>query len=838
MWKSISIAKKIWLSLSIFIFGYFASMTFGFFLGRETEYRLRDVSEFMFPASIQSQLALSAFNEQIKLYSDAVISGEMDILESANEYSINVTTALSAILNLKSIKQERLTEVGKTKTQFENFTASAQTVYKAMAQGQESSEDEAHVEDAVANVSEKARQLSQETTSIRENLKSFTELFARDLKSELSAISIDTKNNRFANMYGFFIVLFISIISIGFMISRGITRPVAGIVETANAIADGNFQKDITISGKDEIGDLADAFRNMKEMIYNVLLEMDSLISAIQAGRLDTRGKPENFAGGWCELIKGVNNVIDAFVAPIDMTSEYIERIAEGDIPEKIVEEYNGDFNRIKNNFNQCIDAVNGMVEETVKLTKNTVAGNLDFRGDAEKFGGDYARIIRGINETLDAVVNPLNVATDYMDQISRGDLPEEIVDEYRGDFNKIKNSLNNMVVTIKSIAGDINSLTDAALDGNLGLRGDTEKFGGEYARIIRGVNATLDAVVDPLKTTAEYIDMISKGDIPEKITEEFKGDFNEINNNVNIMIENLSRFAVDVRSAAEYVAIGSEEVSSSADEMSKGASQQAASIEQITSSMEEMSSSVALNAENAQQTASIAIKAAQDAKSGGNAVTEMVQAMMSISEKIRIIEEIAGQTNMLALNAAIEAARAREHGKGFAVVASEVRKLAERSQIAAKEINMLSLSSVDVAQKAGRLIEEIVPGIQRTADLLQEINAASNEQSSGIAQVNDAMQQFDLVIQHSAASTEEMAASSRAFASQAENLLKLASFFNVSRFMEQNLKKSRIPMGLQNKMVENRSTKEPIGMAELDGEINVQGCVIAMDEDDFEPFE
>ena len=126
-----------------------------------------------------------------------------------------------------------------------------------------------------------------------------------------------------------------------------------------------------------------------------------------------------------------------------------------------------------------------------------------------------------------------------------------------------------------------------------------------------------------------------------------------------------------------------------------------------------------------------MAIKAAEDAKEGGKAVSETVEAMKDIADKISIIEEIARQTNMLALNAAIEAARAGEHGKGFAVVAAEVRKLAERSQGAAREISQLSASSVDVAEQAGELLIKMVPDIQKTADLVQEISAASNEQNA-----------------------------------------------------------------------------------------------------------
>jgi methyl-accepting chemotaxis protein len=271
----------------------------------------------------------------------------------------------------------------------------------------------------------------------------------------------------------------------------------------------------------------------------------------------------------------------------------------------------------------------------------------------------------------------------------------------------------------------------------------------------------------------------VAQGDLTQEIVVA-KGDESSMAYSMKVMVEKLAGTVGQVRETADSIMAAAQQTSDTAQSLSQSASQQAAGVEQTSASIEEMNASVQQNTSNAKVTAEIATKAAASAEAGGGAVKQTVEAMQQIAKKIIIIDDIAYQTNLLALNAAIEAARAGEHGKGFAVVAAEVRKLAERSQVAAQEIGEVAASSVGMAEKAGALLNEIVPAIRRTSELVQEISAASEEQSLGIGQIDQAMAHLSESTQTNAASSEELAATAEELNGQAATLQDTMEFFKV----------------------------------------------------------
>ncbi|MDD2913977.1 MAG: methyl-accepting chemotaxis protein [Gallionella sp.] len=343
-------------------------------------------------------------------------------------------------------------------------------------------------------------------------------------------------------------------------------------------------------------------------------------------------------------------------------------------------------------------------------------------------------------------------------------------------------------------VESEVRTIVEAAKNGDFTRRIELSGKEGFMRELSQNVNGLVETSDKGLQEVVRMLGALSRGDLTDRISNDYSGTFGQLKNDSNGTAENLSQIISQIKDATDTINTAAKEIAAGNNDLSQRTEEQASSLEETASSMEELTSTVKQNAENAKQANQLAIGASDIASKGGTVVNQVVTTMDSINESSRkivdiisVIDGIAFQTNILALNAAVEAARAGEQGRGFAVVAGEVRNLAQRSAAAAKEIKTLIGDSVEKVEggsklvaQAGQTMEEIVTAIKRVTDIMSEITAASVEQSAGIEQVNLAITQMDEVTQQNAALVEEAAAAAESLEEQAQNLSVSVGTFKV----------------------------------------------------------
>ena len=615
-----------------------------------------------------------------------------------------------------------------------------------------------------------------------------------------------------------------------------VVQPLTVAADYMKQISRGDIPDLITEDYKGEFNDIKESLNTCIEAISRLIADTSMLSEAAVEGKLSARADASAHGGDFSRIIEGINHTLEAVVNPLYVAADYIRKIGIGEIPEEITDTYYGDFNEIKNSINSCIQGLKGLEEASSILERMSLN---DFTGSVQgSYSGIYSKIAESLNLLRESLVNSISI----IDHVSKGDLNDLETLKQAGKHSEndtLVPTLIMMMDTIKALVDETNMLSDAAVEGDLKLRGDAGKFSGEYAKVIDGVNHTLDAVTEPVQEALAVLKEMAEGNLNVMMQGEYQGEHAEIKNALNLTIDNLKRYVdeistvlasissgnldidikgnytgdfnsikeslinilaslnlvfLNINQASDQVAEGSKQVANGSQILSQGASEQASSVEQLTASIAEVSSITKNNAANAATANELAQAAMTNAEAGSKQMEEMLVAMEEINESsnnisriIKVIDDIAFQTNILALNAAVEAARAGQHGKGFAVVAEEVRNLASRSAQAARETTEMISSSkeksdrgTDIAKHTAAALVEIVNGIQKTAGLIAEISESSNEQATGISQINAGLNLVSEVIQSTAATAEESAASSEELSGQAELLKEMISKFNV----------------------------------------------------------
>jgi methyl-accepting chemotaxis protein len=480
-------------------------------------------------------------------------------------------------------------------------------------------------------------------------------------------------------------------------------------------------------------------------------------------------------------------------VRPLQQSLRLAERIGAGDLSSPDAAASNDESGQLLRAMQQMQRRLHEVISAQREMAARHDAGAISYRMDAQRFPGEYGRMVADTNALVDAHVQTQLRITEVMGRYAIGDLSQDIA-PYPGEKAAITAAMQQAKRNLHAINVQIQALAEAAGAGDFAHRGQPEKFEYAFRTMVENLDTMMATADDNLAKFSALLRRIAAGDLTVRMTGDFHGVFAAMRDDANSTVRRLTDIVANIQRTTNSIGFAAEDIARGNQELARRSEQQAANLEQTAASMEELTSTVKQNAEHAQSANQLASGAADVTTQGRDVVGQAVETMNGIeaasrriADIIAVIDGIAFQTNILALNAAVEAARAGEQGKGFAVVAAEVGTLAHRASGAAKEIKALIDDSVQrvshgavLVHKAGATMDQVAASVQRVTDIMGHISAASREQASGIAQVNQTIARMDETTQQNVALVEEASTAARALEDQAAQLTEAVEVFKV----------------------------------------------------------
>lgn len=316
------------------------------------------------------------------------------------------------------------------------------------------------------------------------------------------------------------------------------------VIGTMNQISAGDVSADL--EEKDDLDEITPALKRTIKTIRELIQKATHLSHAAVAGKLETRGNAAAFAGGYRDIVEGVNETLDAVVGPLNIAAEYVNKIGQGEIPDKIVDSYQGDFDKLKQSINACIEGLGALQEGNrilALMSQNDLSQKIE-----NQYLGIYGEIGNGVNAVHDQLVRIVAIAN-HIEAGELRDLNELKAIGKRSEQDTLIPSLIGMMENIVRLVEETQKMTVTAVTGDLQFRGDQTRFAGEYAKVIEGFNQTLDAVIEPINEASETLKELAAGNLNAQMVGDYQGDHAIIKEAMNQTIANLKRYVAEITS-------------------------------------------------------------------------------------------------------------------------------------------------------------------------------------------------------------------------------------------------------------------------------------------------